>query len=104
MPRRRKLPGYRWRTLAWDESKPEQPPLKQEYDGTESVRFDELVIDDWFHMEQMDDRIWWACVGDMHFNILVRHDGRVEINGWMDRGRLEVHGCLFRTAEDAEES
>jgi hypothetical protein len=24
---------------------------------------DELVIDDWFHLEQMDDGRWWIRVG-----------------------------------------
>ena len=26
--------------------------------------FDELVVGDWFHIEQMDDDCWWLRVGD----------------------------------------
>ena len=89
---RRKLPGYRWRTLAWDESDTEDGAVKQEYDGTESVCFDELVIDDWFHLEQMHPRGWWMCVGDLHIHIRIRPDGRHEISGWLDRGSLDTSG------------
>lgn len=92
MARKRKRPGYCWRILAWDESDPDVGTVEQEYDGTESVRFDELVIDDWFHLEQMDERIWWMCVGDLHINIRIRPDGRREVSGWLDHGSLDVTG------------
>ena len=27
--------------------------------------FDELVVDDWLHIEQMDDKVYWLQVGDV---------------------------------------
>ena len=33
--------------------------------------FDELCIDEWFHLEQMDNNYWWLCIGDQHFDIFV---------------------------------
>jgi hypothetical protein len=26
--------------------------------------FDELVLDDWLHVEQMENAVWWLRVGD----------------------------------------
>jgi hypothetical protein len=60
-------PGRRWQARARDGSR------ALEY-GPEGV-FDELSIDDWLHLEQMDDRLWWIRVGDAE--ILVR----IEANG-----------------------
>lgn len=31
---------------------------------TEQCTFDELVIDDWLHLEQMSDRAYWMRLGD----------------------------------------
>ena len=53
----RKTPGRSWRT-------------NSSLDGS----FDELVIDDWFHLERMDDRRWWIGIGDWHINIYVPRD------------------------------
>ncbi|WP_437755475.1 hypothetical protein [Sorangium sp. So ce1389] len=33
--------------------------------------FDELVVDDWIHLEQMDDDVWWLRVGDARVIITV---------------------------------
>lgn len=56
-PNRRK-PGQAWRILAWDEKR------SAKYEMEDKGTFDELVIDDWFHLEQMDFRDWWARIGD----------------------------------------
>lgn len=53
-------------------------------DYAEPVCFDELVIDDWFHIEQMDKRLWWMRVGDLNINIHVRSDGSRDLSGWWD--------------------
>jgi hypothetical protein len=37
--------------------------------------FDELVIDEWLHVEQMDTRHWWMRVGGTHINIWIARDG-----------------------------
>lgn len=46
--------------------------------------FDEVVIDDWFHLEQMDDRDWWLGVGNgddyWHINIHIDRDGHAQVN------------------------
>lgn len=43
----------------------------------EPVEFDELVIDHWFHLEQMSDRHYWMQVGDWHINVHI--DGKKEV-------------------------
>lgn len=53
-------------------------------DFAEPVCFDELVLDDWFHIEQMSDRHWWMRIGPLNLDVLVRADGRREISGWVD--------------------
>jgi hypothetical protein len=47
-------PGARWRILARDGER----KIAAQNDGV----FDELVIDDWVHLEQMDDNTWWMRV------------------------------------------
>lgn len=42
-----------------------------------SAVFDELVIDDWLHLEQMDTNSWWMRVGDACVNVTVRKGGKV---------------------------
>lgn len=42
--------------------------------------FDELVIDDWLHLEQMDERRWWMRVGDARISISVREGGGAEVS------------------------
>jgi hypothetical protein len=31
--------------------------------------FDELVVDDWIHLEQMEENIWWVRLGDARITI-----------------------------------
>ena len=75
-------PGYRWVTLAHGD---DGSTVRQKYGGTEGVCFDELVIDSWFHLEQMSDRSWWLGFGDptcgpyLHLNIGIGKDGQVEV-------------------------
>lgn len=84
-------PGFKWRILAHGRSdigrsKPASylptgrlSISSSDYDHP--VEFDELVIDHWFHIEQMDDRTWWIGVGNPseegdYFHIHVTIDGR----------------------------
>lgn len=48
---------------------------------TEKHVFDELAIDDWFHLEQMDDRVWWLNVGDRGLVVWIHipHEGPPKI-------------------------
>jgi hypothetical protein len=63
-----KEPGRRWRILA-------------HRDGGDAVhledqgKFDELVVDDWLRIEQMDDNVWWIRVGDVRlFATILEHE------------------------------
>jgi hypothetical protein len=89
--RRAKLPGFRWRILAHHHSVGGQmtTQIDTRYDGTEGVCFDELVIDGWFHIEQMSDRHWHCIIGDLHIDAHPRKDGRVAITGWWDTNGYE---------------
>lgn len=75
--KQRGVPGAKWcvRAKAADRS--------IEHDGPGI--FDELVVDDWLHIEQMDVRRWWASIGDARLDIYVSADGRVVIN--IERGQ-----------------
>lgn len=66
----RRRPGYQWRTLAHHDSVAVDS-LQQRYEPKNAVCFDELVIDNWFHLEQMDDRSWWMDVGGHHINVYI---------------------------------
>jgi hypothetical protein len=72
-----RTPGASWRIQAVTRS---GEPVKFANMGV----FDELVIDDWFHLEQMDNRTWWFCVGTgddaRHYFVHVERDGRVRLN------------------------
>lgn len=68
--------GWKWRFLSHHigDSGPEISMRNQ-------GRFDELVVDNWLHIEQMNDRDWWMRVGDAWIWIHVpsRGDARVTI-------------------------
>ncbi len=54
------MPGSRWRVLGNSASE----RFEREFDGEDALVFDELVVDDWLHVEQMEDNAWWARIGD----------------------------------------
>ncbi len=69
-------PGRRWRLLALD------------HDGREvelgnQGDFDELVVDEWFHIERMDENKWWLRVGDARIWVALV-DGRPTVD--VERG------------------
>lgn len=61
-------PGATWRLLT--KNTDGQTALALENDGV----FDELVVDDWLHVEQMNERSWWLRVGDARINVEIRQD------------------------------
>jgi len=70
-------PGYTWRTLVQTDS---GTSVHVQADGTEGVVFDELVIDQWFHLEQMDEHYWWLGIGrGLMLNITPRPDGSCHV-------------------------
>lgn len=77
----RRLPGFRWRTLAWNEDTGEKH--EQRFDPSDDVCFDELVIDDWFHLEQMNTRHYWLGLGKgadmLHVRIQIPAKGQIRV-------------------------
>lgn len=70
------LPGQRWRLLAHEGTS----SLEVEDRGT----IDEVVVDDWLHLEQMDVRQWWMRVGDARIWINIEPDGSARVD--VERG------------------
>ena len=75
-PRQRKdrfWPGFSWRILAHKRTNVGRAKVENYLpDGqidirsehfSEPAEFDELVIDNWLHLEQMSDRDWWIGLG-----------------------------------------
>jgi hypothetical protein len=84
-------PGYRWRVYAHHVKKRggkdpgytgESIDLRSDRHG-DLVEFDELVIDDWFHLEQMNEREWWLGVGNgddyWHVNVHIDRNGKATV-------------------------
>ena len=59
-------PGHRWRVLAWAHKGEERIELR------DRGIFDELVADDWLHIEQMDYDTWWMQIGRTGKQLTVR--------------------------------
>lgn len=51
--------GSTWRFLAWTKS---GSPIERA--SQEGEVFDELVVDDWLHIEKMDRELWWMRIGE----------------------------------------
>lgn len=101
-------PGFRWRILAhertdqgtkgtytgrqYDRRTGKGPlamadaPTDVQYVEGQHWEFDELAIDHWFHLEQMNDRHWWIGVGDpgsgdyFHINVHIKGDRTVTVS------------------------
>lgn len=80
MTARRRLAGTTWRFLAHGApavgSRWYGAPIELRSSNFEPSVFDELVVDRWLHVEQMDSGLWWMRLGGTHFNIRVDRDGR----------------------------
>jgi hypothetical protein len=97
----RKKPGHAWRVLAQSgktevhaSSTPElrtslrkvckilrQDASIQIFDGPpwKGTVLDEVVIDDWLHIEQMDERYWWMRVGEYVLWITIPKKGPPQV-------------------------
>lgn len=101
-------PGFRWRILAHERTNQGKKPVYTgrqldlragkgplvmadgptpiQYVNGDHWEFDELAIDHWFHLEQMDDRDWWIGVGDpsggdyYHINVHISADRSVKVS------------------------
>lgn len=70
------VPGSVWRLLA----KRGEREFTAENEGV----FDELVVDQWLHLEQMTDDAWWMRLGDARINIHVTPAGEAKLT--IERG------------------
>ena len=71
----RRAPGKSWRILAHGGGRDVQ--IGTFAGATDKARakgtvFDEVVIDDWLHLEQMDRRLWWLHIGDRDLIVWIR--------------------------------
>jgi hypothetical protein len=75
MAAKRKQPrcGSRWRISAFTIA----GKAESSSDGTSVL--DEVVLDDWLRLEQLDTRKWFLSVGERRMWITVRRDGSVSI-------------------------
>jgi hypothetical protein len=74
--------GAIWRLLAHREN----GDLELENEGL----FDELTLEHWFHIEQMDEDLWWMRVGDARITVAVGPDGQPSVaveRGFYDDAR-----------------
>lgn len=82
------VPGARWRILAHEGAE----PVQVENRGI----LDEVVVDDWMHLEQMDERQWWMRVGDARIWVTIEDDGTARVD--VERGRYEVASGATKTS------
>jgi hypothetical protein len=63
----------KWRLSAYEANE------KIEFENQGS--FDELVVGDWLHVEQMDDKVWWLRLGDARVFVTLRggEEPRVDV-------------------------
>ena len=89
------VPGAKWRFLAHGQ----KGSLQLENQGV----FDELVVDDWLHIEQMDKAVWWMRLGDARIMVTVVAGGRPIVN--IERGSYDaVNGQTTISAADQTEN
>ena len=90
------LPPGKWRLLA--------------HDGQRESRlagdsgFDELVVDEWLHVEQMDKDCFWLRVGDARIMVHLNVDSDPEVNvsrGFYEKtkGTTDVHAVDDQSSE-----
>ncbi len=81
--------GKKWRLLTHDGGK----RVELENQGT----FDELVVDDWLHIEQMDESVWWLRVADARLMVTIDSEGRATLD--VERGYYAAPRGATRTRE-----
>ena len=65
-----------------------------------SCEFDELVVSQWLHVEQMDTGTWWMAVGGVVLWVTVDRDGRPKRVDVYGPGKYDapVPGCEYSFA------
>jgi len=82
--------GLNWR-LSYDALDNHATRINVENSGD----LDELVVDQWFHLERMDRRAWWMRIGDAYVWAEIGPDGRALIN--ITRGEYDGLGGYTTT-------
>jgi len=102
MSPRRRLPGTRWRFLAHHAPTGRGgmygSPIAARSDDHPTSVFDELVVDRWLHVEQMNSGQWWMNVGGVTLLVDVDREGlprRVMVHGPGDYD-VPFPGCDYR--------
>lgn len=77
------LPGSEWRISAFKNG--------EKVEVADQGVLDEVVIQPWLHLEQLDEREWWMRLGDARILINIAADGQVQVD--VERGYYhEVRG------------
>lgn len=66
------IPGRNWRLTHREDGR------KLEHVGTGT--FDELTVDGWLHIEQLEERVWWMRVGDARLTFSIEADGQASVD------------------------
>jgi hypothetical protein len=75
--------GAEWRILAHEKG--------DTVEVANRGKLDEVVVDEWFHLEEMDQNQWWMRLGDIRATITKTENGKVRVD--IERGSYdEVHG------------
>ena len=99
-------PAKRAETMrALNAIRPDMPDVPDTAECTvlEGTEFDELVIGEWIHLEQMDTGRWWCNFAGVTINVSVDRDGRpkrVDVYGPGDYAEPEK-GCTYEVAWSA---
>ena len=64
--------GRAWRLLA-------HAP-KEKFEVENRGTFDELVVDSWLHIEQLDTGSWWLRIGDARVVVTVKGVNQVDVD------------------------
>jgi hypothetical protein len=82
--------GTRWRVLSGDG--------ENVFEVENKGALDEVVLDDWFHLEHMDGPQWWLRVGDARIWVSIDEAGRVQVD--VERGSYsKVNGTTVVSRE-----
>lgn len=95
----KRRPGLPWRVLA---HRRDGTPVEMQSRDHGDPDFDELVVGQWIHLEQMSKRRWWMNVGGVTVWIRVTKDGRpkkVTVYG-PNNYASPADGCAYELAWD----
>ena len=71
-----------WRVLGYRDGE----PVSHVYEPSEGVEFDEVVVGDWLHVEQLDEQDYHVTLGGQHFNVRRWKTKPVEVTFLFDDG------------------